>query len=123
MLWQFDGSGQWEAQSQLQSAFDKAVDSLVNKYGSIAAIPASERSTGRPAVDACPLYFRIVVCDDGTFDVSESDSELMPSEGRLVLPKFHAMSSLALAKSWCAIREARLMADATSVSPRQRPTA
>lgn len=51
MFWRFDGNhGEWEA---FASKFDT--------FGE-------------------PLIWRIVVCDDGTFDVSESDSGLLETE-------------------------------------------
>lgn len=50
--------------------------------------------------DGVPFRYRIVVCDDGTFDVSESDSELLGGTG-----KRECFVSLDEAKSWAAGNE------------------
>lgn len=50
-----------------------------------------------------PLMWRIGVCDDGTFDVSESDQELIGTD------KIACFATLAEAKAWCVRGELRGM--------------
>ena len=50
--------------------------------------------------DDCSLQWVIVVCDDGTFDVNDSDSELLVSRR-----KQDCFPTLAAAKAWCVSRE------------------
>lgn len=48
----------------------------------------------------CRFEYEIAVCDDGTFDVSESDTELVGTE------KIPTFATLAEAKKWCEEKEA-----------------
>jgi len=57
--------------------------------------------------DYGPSQWRIVVCDDGTFDVSESDTDLT---GKPAHYKFGTLGTLALAKAFCEDLEAKLQA-------------
>lgn len=56
--------------------------------------------------DGATFCYRIIVCDDGTFDVSESDPELVGMKR-----KFQCLPSLTAAKEWCEGEEAATRAD------------
>lgn len=73
MQWKFDGKGEWEAASS------------VDTYGSN------------------PMW-RVQVCDDGTFDVSATDEELLQYR------KVKTFSTLKIAQSYCASGEAARVA-------------
>ena len=53
--------------------------------------------------DGIPRDWRIVVCDDGTFDVNESDESLLPAR------KINCFPNLREAKEWCVNREGNVM--------------
>lgn len=46
-------------------------------------------------VDIIHAVYRIIVCDDGSFDVNQSDGELLP------LHKLPTFPTLAMAQAWC----------------------
>ena len=64
----------------------------------------------------CPRDWCIVVCDDGSFDVSESDESLLPSRKVACFPNLKA------AKQWCEDREQLLLEDERSHEPARDAT-
>ena len=75
MRWRFDGSGEWEAFSEVGD-------------------------------QSAPLVWRIQVCDDGTFDVNQSDAGLIAG-------KYGTFGTLEGAKSACENGEMSRTARAT----------
>lgn len=93
LAWKFDGHGEWTADSNRPFCDDGSQPDLKCTY-------------------------RIQVCDDGTFDISHSDLDLLPASNTGRLP---CQPTLALAKRWCQQIEEGLAASDGSEDQKTEP--